>query len=319
VLLSHLYFWTWNTQEVTNLIQWLRQYNAAHPTKQVGFYGFDMQTPGIAIDSVLSYVQRVGSPELRLAIAQDYESLKPYRNDDHGRFPTTGAYSAAGGSVWATTTPAVADVYAKLNANRAALVAASSNEEFSLALQMARVVVQWELSQRGAMTRDAAMAENTAWLLDREGAAGRLFLWAHNGHIARAATSMGGALAERFGTSYRPIGFGFASGDLNAVLLNTNGTFGGLRSHTAPVPVPGSYEEVFRYAKAKNFYFDLRNLPQSTIGNWLAGPLLFRSIGAVYSAASDRGFYGVTQLPTQFDVLIFVNATTASVLLPFKY
>src|SRR6185295_10302946 len=93
---SHLYFWTWNTQEVADLIAWLRQWNQQHPTKQVGFYGFDMQYPGMAIDSVTSFVARV-DPSLSASIASDYSCLKDYRNDTHGQ--SVKSYSQAGGTV----------------------------------------------------------------------------------------------------------------------------------------------------------------------------------------------------------------------------
>ena len=48
-LLSGLYFWTWNTEEVLALIEWMRSYNEdpSHASK-VKFYGFDMQTPTVA-------------------------------------------------------------------------------------------------------------------------------------------------------------------------------------------------------------------------------------------------------------------------------
>lgn len=40
--LAGLYFWTWNTQEVLDMIEWMRAHNAAHPGSEVSFYGFDI-------------------------------------------------------------------------------------------------------------------------------------------------------------------------------------------------------------------------------------------------------------------------------------
>ena len=42
--LAGIYFWTWNTEEVLELIEWMRRYNAdpAHEQK-LKFYGVDMQ------------------------------------------------------------------------------------------------------------------------------------------------------------------------------------------------------------------------------------------------------------------------------------
>lgn len=48
--LEGVYFWTWNTEEVLELIKWLRNFNKDRPSRdQVKFYGVDMQfTPGPA-------------------------------------------------------------------------------------------------------------------------------------------------------------------------------------------------------------------------------------------------------------------------------
>ena len=38
-------FWTWDTEEVLALIEWMRAWNADATTRKVKFYGFDMQFP----------------------------------------------------------------------------------------------------------------------------------------------------------------------------------------------------------------------------------------------------------------------------------
>ena len=43
-LLSGLYVWTWNTASVLEMIEWMRAHNEAGG--DVGFHGFDMQSPG---------------------------------------------------------------------------------------------------------------------------------------------------------------------------------------------------------------------------------------------------------------------------------
>lgn len=44
--LAGMYFWTWNTQEVLDMIEWMREYNASG-ARRIEFWGFDMQTPGV--------------------------------------------------------------------------------------------------------------------------------------------------------------------------------------------------------------------------------------------------------------------------------
>jgi erythromycin esterase-like protein len=48
-LLRGIYFWTWNTEEVLDMIKWMRSFNASGRGR-VEFTGFDMQTPTVAAD-----------------------------------------------------------------------------------------------------------------------------------------------------------------------------------------------------------------------------------------------------------------------------
>ena len=50
-LLEGMYFWTWNTEEVLAMIEWMRRFNASG-TGRIEFVGFDMQTPTVAIEIV---------------------------------------------------------------------------------------------------------------------------------------------------------------------------------------------------------------------------------------------------------------------------
>ena len=57
-LLRGMYFWTWNTEEVLDMIRWMREFNASGKGR-VQFTGFDMQTTPVAAEIVRAYVQRV--------------------------------------------------------------------------------------------------------------------------------------------------------------------------------------------------------------------------------------------------------------------
>ena len=58
-LLAGLYFWTWNTQEVLDLILWMRAYNVRVGEPRLRFFGFDMQSVNWSIDSVPVMLDRV--------------------------------------------------------------------------------------------------------------------------------------------------------------------------------------------------------------------------------------------------------------------
>jgi erythromycin esterase len=56
-LLRGMYFWTWNTEEVLDMIKWMREFNASGKGR-VQFTGFDMQTTTVAANIVRTYVER---------------------------------------------------------------------------------------------------------------------------------------------------------------------------------------------------------------------------------------------------------------------
>lgn len=70
-LLRGMYFWTWNTEEVLDMIRWMREFNASGKGR-VQFTGFDMQTTTVAAEIVRAYVQRADpayEPTVRAAVA----------------------------------------------------------------------------------------------------------------------------------------------------------------------------------------------------------------------------------------------------------
>ncbi len=67
-LLKGMYFWTWDSEEVLDMILWMREFNRSGKGR-IEFTGFDMQTPSVAMDIVRTFI-----------IAQDgnfYSTLEP--------------------------------------------------------------------------------------------------------------------------------------------------------------------------------------------------------------------------------------------------
>jgi erythromycin esterase-like protein len=54
-LLKGMYFWTWDTQEVLEMIRWMRAFNESGKGR-VQFTGFDMQTPTVAAQIVREFL-----------------------------------------------------------------------------------------------------------------------------------------------------------------------------------------------------------------------------------------------------------------------
>jgi erythromycin esterase-like protein len=56
-LLGGLYFWTWNTQEVLDMILWMRDFNQSGKG-HIEFTGFDMQFATLSVEAVRHFVQQ---------------------------------------------------------------------------------------------------------------------------------------------------------------------------------------------------------------------------------------------------------------------
>ena len=55
-LIKGMYFWTWNTQEVLDMVLWMRDFNQSGKG-HIEFTGFDMQIPTVSMEIVRDFVQ----------------------------------------------------------------------------------------------------------------------------------------------------------------------------------------------------------------------------------------------------------------------
>ncbi|HEX8903767.1 MAG TPA: erythromycin esterase family protein, partial [Longimicrobiaceae bacterium] len=289
---------TWNTEEVLALIEWMRAYNASGRGR-VEFWGFDMQNPTVAADSVRAFVARADPaflPSLDSAYALSSAAFQASRQDGPPA-PAQGAEAHA----------AAARVLAHLVAGRPGYLARFDTAQVDWAEQNARIVEQAAgMRLPNGASRDSSMAANVAWIAAHQPAETRMVLWAHNGHVARAPGWMGSYLDRRFGRSYRVFGFAMGEGEYTAIGPR------GLAAYPAAPPAPGSVESVLRGLGIPGLVLDLRGAAAERDGAWLAEPHLLRSIGA---RAIDAQFMEMP-VGTRFDALIYFDRTTASRPLP---
>lgn len=313
-LLSGLYFWTWNTESVLAMIEWMREHNAAGG--DVGFYGFDMQYPGMAIDNLEALVEQV-EPEALDELRSMLACITPYLNDSRGRFQQDYASQPLD---YRQSCREDLHALSKWLADREApYVAAASRSDYDRAAQSLRVALQWEAAESGLRSRDESMAENAAWLTEQLGAGRKIVLWAHNYHVSTVAGAMGSYLRSTYGGQMVVLGFAFGAGDFTGVRMSGS-TFVGLDRLTVGGPLSGSYEEIFASTAVPRFYLDLRGRALDTSASaWLAGPRTFRFIGCCFDPTRPTAFAYQSRLPAEFDGMIYIDRTTATTVLPFDY
>ncbi len=235
--LEAMYFWTWNTESVRDLLEWLRAFNEDRPLDdRVRFLGFDAQYTKGPVDRLREYFERV-DPAFIATVGEDLETLAddgdpPHQDDE---LP---ARLAAGERV-------LPRVRERLDECREAYVDAADEEAWRFARRhldvLDAVVARQEtyvdadgeslvsgdvdVDEETIRVRETAMADGIDWLHEFDDGDGPLVCWAHDAHVAAAdqraggvrSTAMGGYLRERHGDDYRPLGFTFGRGGLRAI------------------------------------------------------------------------------------------------------
>lgn len=179
-------------------------------------------------------------------------------------------------------------------------------------IQNSRVVEQCYQMHANLVSRDVSMARNVKWILDHAPAGTKIVLWAHNGHVNRAAYMdnglMGWHLDQWYGKQQVVIGFTATGGEYTAMSSG-----GGLRSdHKLQEPIAGSFEEFFHAAGVPSYLVDLRQADAGDAAcSWLTETRPMRSIGALEMS------HQFAPAPAQklYDLLIHFETTSATRLL----
>lgn len=295
-LLAGMYFWTWNTQEVLDMIEWMKKYNET-ATRKIMFTGFDMQFPDVAIKIVRNYL--AANYSAFLPVLNEYDSISKKKQTKKNEGPENFNLLKADAQI----------LLDSLNTRRPA----QYNKEFNWAYQNTRVLWQYACNFFKEPDRDESMAENVKWILD-ENPAAKVVLWAHNGHVRKDKDgfeykSMGQYLDKLYGKQMIVIGFATNAGTYTAVQRDGK-KFIGLDSTNIILPKENSYESFFSAADAADFLLDIRNIPQEQEeSSWILEKKFFRAIGA---AAMDKYQFNKINLTSHFDMIIFIRQTSAS-------
>jgi erythromycin esterase len=290
---SSLGFWTWETPEVVNLIQWMRDYNAS-PVKHtmLSFAGVDMQDPMGAIGYVADYL-RAHDPEesavARLALQCAVDSVaKPAAAPDAGCRDRVAAIGHQ-------------------------LVSLKGAPDFATAQQAVTVILQY-LDWKGRpetaklTIRDEAMAKNVEWVAANNPEA-KIALWAHNGHVGTTSElsyrPMGSYLRQAFGQNYYVIGQTFGAGTVRAAVS------GRLQTVTIPSNPNDTVAELFAPLNAVAFV-DLRGLRSgSALQTFFSTEHGVEEIGGGVDPSHPDDKLPMV-IPNSFDGLVYVPTSTAS-------
>ena len=295
---TSLGFWTWNTPEVLDLVQWMRNYNAApgkHPI--LSFAGFDMQDPSDTISYVAAYLGDKDPAELPNA-----RSELACVTDSIANYPTKPAAGCR------QSIAALGDRLTLLPPSPDAAVPREAVTNILQYLDLATATASGPVA--ATQSRDGYMAQNVEWLATQALPHAKIALWAHNGHIGTTPElgyhSMGSYLRQRFGADYYTIGQTFGSGTVRAMVRGQ-----GLKAVTIPPNPNDTIAALFRPLDAVAF-LDLRGLPPgSPLQAYFSSSHGIAEIGGAIDPQHPPSAMQIV-VPNSFDGLVYVPISTAS-------
>ena len=336
--LTSLGFWTWNTNEVSEMIEWMREYNKKVPEeKKIKFYGFDLQILEQAIDIVINYLKTVAPDYLEKAET----AIKPLRIDRKKLKELANASEEEK----TKNQSRLYEMIGFLAFNKIKFIRNTSVSEYEKVMQHARTLCQlYDTSMRppadpyvidkslirqsqdstdsGEGRRDLYMAENIEYIANSEKSDTRIVVWAHNTHISikkhtymgwRNFSPMGFHLRNVFGDAYYALGFVFYKGSFQCRNMDTKDPrYGATIEFTIGPAQKGSVEWFLNKPEIGNFIIDFRSAPkEEKIANWLSSNHLSYNIGGGFSYTWNEQYYIVpTVLEDHFDGVVFFEKTT---------
>jgi len=300
-LIKDLHMWPWNTQEVLDMIKWMKKFNERGKGK-IQFTGFDMQYYTGALENLRNFAEK-NDKSLLLQIDSIITLYDKLKFDGYREFETGGNISLIRHKCEKILS------YLKENSYRF-----SNESKYKWIIQNANIILQnieylyfnaYGDSYTDIRYRDECMAKNVEWII-RNNPNVKIMLWAHNSHISREKGFMGNYLSEKLGKNYFNIGFISNSGTYTAYnsgkLTSTN---------KLAESKPGSFEYSFHKTGISCFIIDLSQINKNdSESEWMAKKLNYRHIGSVAMEESFQFF--PARINKYYNSVIFVDSTNAS-------
>lgn len=293
-------------EENRALVEWMKAYNARPTTsRKIRFYGLEMSGSirpdgRLLIQPAIDYLRAV-DPKRAEATEGRWSPLLPVFNV--AKLPDTSASTQEQLVIAAQDLVSLFERYQVLWTNK------SSSDAYQRAYRHAvaarQLVAHFRMRGQG---RDIAAAENLRWVLQQEGPQGRLFVFAHNSHVAKwrmlpaddaeLHSTMAELIHPVVGNDMVVIASLYHRGDTRDWL----GMFGfDNQLHSVPPSKPESLNAVMSRVGKPSFLLDLRALPSNgAVRDWFAQPRPVRNINV-------REEYNQIKPAAAFDALLYID------------
>lgn len=311
-MLSKMLFWTKRTEEVRELIEWMRTYNEDKPdSEKLHYIGVDSQFMIYQPDLVEEYVE-----EVQPSLLHETRDVMGVIRSLGTPWIFTRSYETMTNDQFKAITDTLTYLVDRMDEFEESMVANSSQYEFQTHRQLVRNLLQAHTvnhptDSRLVSYRDHYMALNTLWISKLLESDPKIAVWAHNSHVRIRSNAMGFYLRDEIGNNYKSIGFSFSKGSFVARDQTYSG-FTGLRNYTiTEKPLQNSLNALFHLAKDDNFILNLDEIPEnSLLNNYFYTPNRMIAVEAIYNGDPSK-YYLPTSLIDEYNALIYVDVTAA--------
>lgn len=207
--MAGLSFYPWRNFETRALIEWLREFNVAHPTDKVRFFGADSQQGDADAIALRSFLDQSGSrgqalkEETRLCAQAKLDTVDLWYKDEEELAFTRGTQPFPV-ERHERCLAAISAIEAFIRDNRAALM--SMGDETIRLAEISLVTLRYNqlsiyLMGRSWIAayehRDHGWALAFQMLLALRAPGAKAVMWAHNGHIARKSVELRSSYADQ--------------------------------------------------------------------------------------------------------------------------
>lgn len=299
---NNLSFTIYHTQQMINLVTWMREYNDNVPDdEKLSFYGFDLQNPQTDVEYVKEYLDKTKT----VHDFNETDTLNVLLEED-----ITLSDESTQNAI-----EMLKAMKAELENSREKYIENSDQEEHELALHCVENILYCvelfsaDSNEYGFYNnkRDELMAQNVMWILEHEQDKGntRIMIAGHNGHIAKSSgyyVSMGDNLNQKYGDHYLAIGTDYFNTTDN--IANNNGR--GNYSFCSADPLAAQA----KFIDSQMYYLDFEQIESdSKLYSMIHSKMSMGSLGEGYSFFMRflNSSHRISEVPTElYDGMIFV-------------
>lgn len=247
----------WYTQEIVNLLKWMREFNLAKPSEeQIRFYGMDIQNGEKINLEIREFISKnkINVDENLLSVADSCANKKI----DFSK----------------------AEEWWKIQLQKLVLLKQAlqdskiESKEHLSALRSLNYLINYtqyaslimDKYPRSTEFRDKSMFENVKYIVENECKNGKAFIWAHNEHINNKEMyytgsniiNLGRHLKDYYNDKYYSVGFDFGTGKIKGYVVDKN-KGNHWKTYHIEKPFNGTYAKTLIAVDKDIFFLDLEN------------------------------------------------------------